>query len=662
MVATNVATFVDRTYREMAPYQWVREAVIQNPYEAGATEVHVTVDWHTVARHGVYRRVIADNGPGIPLNGWNGIDAHPLERFFNQFGGTGKPIGGAHDNFGIGAKAALLPWNPFGLVVISYTEDDPEGSMIHLRRDPQTGDYGLRRFATDEGWHTVVAPHEDPDLECDWTEVSPPLVRDAGHGLVLVLLGDGPRVDTVLGDPRDFDPDKPPTPGVDIVTYVSRRYWALPLSVRVDEYQGSNPETWPTESTRTVADESKRKGHRVVYRTRTVDSACDYVFYEPAASAGGHVAHHDVQELTDGTKIHWMLWDGPDPDHIAGRDKVRYAPANGYIAALYRGELYELRGLGVDRNWYRTWGISEASVRKRLWLIAEPVESDEHGQGGVYPSSDRSHLYLHASRRNAVAGKRLPWDAWATEFAMDLPQPIIEAMKDARAATASAEEVMDEESRRRLIDRFGKRWRRPGFIANQLGTKLITPKFPSKKPRTHPAPHPPRPPRPPRPAPTIDGGAVGPLNASLDEGGSVTTNPGQLAVALPEATWRSEKDHDFEPGQFAEWNPPSTDHPFGLIVLNRDHPVMIEEVEHWTAERPDHEHDAIVKIIEDVYATIAIGTVAHGESLRRVLPDATMVDTRLRDPWALTAALLGLVAQYQMIATRIGGRLSRRVG
>lgn len=97
-------------------------------------------------------------------------------------------------------------------------------------------------------------------------------------------------------------------------------------------------------------------------------------------------------------------------------------------------------------------------------------------------------------------------------------------------------------------------------------------------------------------------------------------------------------------------------------MLNRDHPVMLEEVDHWTAERPDHEHDAVAKIIENVYATIAIGTVAHGESLRRVLPDATMVDKHLRDPWALTAALLGLVAQYQMIATRIGGQLSRRVG
>jgi hypothetical protein len=342
MVATNIAAFVERTYREMGLYQWVREAVIQNPFEAGATEVHVTVDWSSVERLGVYRRVIADNGPGIPLNGWDGMGPHPLERFFNQFGGSGKPIGGAHDNFGIGAKSALLPWNPFGVVVISYAEDDPEGSMIHLRRDPHTGDYGLRRFLTDEGWHTVVAPHDDPDLECDWTEVAPSLVRGAGHGLVLVLLGDGPRADTVQGDARDFDPDKPPTPGVDVTTYISRRYWHLPLTVRVDEFQGTDRDTWPLEPARTVPDESRPKG-RVVYRTRKVLSARDYVYYEPAASAGGKIAHEGVEELSDGTHIEWMLWDAPDPDGLGGREKVRYAPARLHRSALPRRALRPAR-------------------------------------------------------------------------------------------------------------------------------------------------------------------------------------------------------------------------------------------------------------------------------------------------------------------------------
>ena len=38
------------------------------------------------------------------------------------YGGGGKPIGTEHENFGIGAKVTLLPWNPAGLLVISYKD------------------------------------------------------------------------------------------------------------------------------------------------------------------------------------------------------------------------------------------------------------------------------------------------------------------------------------------------------------------------------------------------------------------------------------------------------------------------------------------------------------------------------------------------------------
>ncbi len=91
---------VNRTYRESGPFQWARETYI-NAREAGATRVEFGIEWQAVANKGVYRRLIADNG--------SGMDAEQMVEFFNTYGGGGKPIGGEHENFGVGAKTSLLP-------------------------------------------------------------------------------------------------------------------------------------------------------------------------------------------------------------------------------------------------------------------------------------------------------------------------------------------------------------------------------------------------------------------------------------------------------------------------------------------------------------------------------------------------------------------------
>ena len=48
------------------------------------------------------------------------MSADQLVEFFRTLGTGAKTIGGVHDNFGVGAKIAVLPWNPNGMVVISY--------------------------------------------------------------------------------------------------------------------------------------------------------------------------------------------------------------------------------------------------------------------------------------------------------------------------------------------------------------------------------------------------------------------------------------------------------------------------------------------------------------------------------------------------------------
>ena len=59
------------------------------------------------------------------------MTAEELKTYFGSLGESGKTLGGVHDNFGIGAKVSSLPWNPDGVVVLSYK--DNKGAMITMR-------------------------------------------------------------------------------------------------------------------------------------------------------------------------------------------------------------------------------------------------------------------------------------------------------------------------------------------------------------------------------------------------------------------------------------------------------------------------------------------------------------------------------------------------
>ena len=100
MKASGIQHHVSRVYREGGEYQWVRETLI-NSLEAKATRVEFGIEWQAVEELGVYRRMISDNGMGMTPD--------ELVGFFNVWGGGGKPIGGLHQNFGIGAKSSLVP-------------------------------------------------------------------------------------------------------------------------------------------------------------------------------------------------------------------------------------------------------------------------------------------------------------------------------------------------------------------------------------------------------------------------------------------------------------------------------------------------------------------------------------------------------------------------
>src|SRR4051812_5435876 len=183
--------FANRMFEACGNYQWARE-LLKNSVEAHATKVEFGIEWQAVEKEGVYRRVIADDGIGMARD--------QLLKFFSTLGEGAKKIGGVHDNFGVGAKIASLPWNPEGVVVISY--HDGKASMIEIVLDPEVGEYELVEFKTDKGANCVIDP-EDIDWaavdEIDWSALCPEWLK--AHGTIIVLKGSEQAPDTVLGNP-----------------------------------------------------------------------------------------------------------------------------------------------------------------------------------------------------------------------------------------------------------------------------------------------------------------------------------------------------------------------------------------------------------------------------------------------------------------------------
>jgi hypothetical protein len=619
---------IDRTYRESGQYQWVRETFL-NAEEAGATRVELGIEWQAVENLGVHRRLIADDG--------RGMTADELVEFFNTFGGGGKPIGGAHENFGVGAKTSLLPWNRYGMVVISWV--DGEASMIWVQQDEESGEYGLRLFEAEDpdsdeiALDEVVEPFLDEEHGCNWADVGPEWIQD--HGTVIVLLGDEPTQDTVLGDPSRDETDIK-----GISSYLNRRLWEVQdsMEVIVDELRTNDRAMWPRSE-----DEGhgpQPKGGRPDRRTnpRTIRGAKYFIEYPTTKFKNGKLDAADEVMLSDGTIVEWYLWSGDRPAVQS------YAAIGGFIAALYKNELYDV---STHHSTYRAFGVGEAAVRSKLWLVVRPPLLDDEGRHGVYPRTDRNSLLL---KGGPSAGGPLPFSNWGAEFSENLPDEILAALKEARVGRSGT--LGDDAWRERLIERFGSRWRLPKLRARAGGKERVQPEQLGGRPvRVR---------RRKRRKNGKGGGGGGGTDGEATIGTASGTTPAtRVKVAGGIPRWEAHKAEDFESGMLAAWQPNHPDYPEGCVLINVDHPVLRAEVEYWQAQYPDHLAEEVGQEVVDVYGEVAVAKVAHSEHLKGIVP-SKKVDEQFRSEAALTMALLGLIGEEAIIAPRVGGKFRKR--
>jgi hypothetical protein len=624
--------FIERTYREGGPFQWVRETLV-NAIEALATRVEFGIEWQAVESLGIYRRLIADDGIGMT--------GDELVEFFNTFGGGGKPIGGLHQNFGVGAKTSLLPWNRHGIVVIAWVDGDP--SMIWVQYDESTGEYGLRLFETEDengeiSLDEVVEPFVDDEHGCDWAAVKPNWIDD--HGVVIVLLGNDPTDSTVYGDPNRGEGDIK-----GISSYLNRRFWEIPdsLEIYVDELRTQERANWPR-SLQEARGPAPGKGIDRRTNHRDIEGARYYIDYPAKQSShpnSGALKHDGIVNLRDTTIVHWYLWEGPRPAVQS------YAAIGGYIGVLYRNELYNVT---AHHSTYRSFGVAESDVRKRLWLVIEPPHGDD-SKHGVYPRTDRNELLL---RGGPNAGGAIPVNDWAGEFAelmaTEAPE-LLDAIKKARAGSSGT--VNDASWRDKLAERFGARWRILKLVAPTKGDQTVSPISRGGNPAPARVKKKVRRSRTTSPG---TGGTHGTLKLG-NAAGNVSAVRKRVGGGIPQ--YRLVDQSELSPGMLAAWQPNDPIYPEGAVLLNVQHPVLTDQVAHWQRQYPDHLGDQVAEAVLNTYGEIAVAKIAHSEHLKGLLPSRT-VDEDLRSEAALTLALLGLLTEDAVIATRIGGRLGKQ--
>jgi hypothetical protein len=609
---TGASNFVNRLFEACGTYQWARE-FLKNSLEAQASKVEFGIEWQAVEKKGVYRRTIIDDGVGM--------DREELMRFFSTLGAGAGKIGGIHDNFGVGAKIASLPWNPEGVVVLSYK--NASASMIWIVLDPDSGDYELVEFEIGGEKMCVVEPQMVEDI--DWANVRPSWLVD--HGTIIVLIGSEEYPDTVLGNPQAGERD---IKGLSV--YLNSRFWNLTqVDLKVVELRSEKKSQWPQSST--DKDDSRRPNNRQMFGARH--------YLTDLKASNGKLGVADVLML-DGERVkaEWYLWEGQRPA-IHG-----YAREIGYVAIRYKGELFHLTSSKVHFRWF---GVIESKVQHNLTIVIEPqLYEARNGRWGVHPDQSRNRLIFTG---NGDKGIELPLSDWGLEFAEHLPKPIVDAIRKARGEGSGS--IQDDDYRKRLQDKFGDRWRMkvlvqakkkdggheatPTDIDVEIIAVVDEPASPSPRRKRRKI--------------------IKVIVQRAIPGGSGQGIERDVPVDIPQFRFASAEEFE-KPWHIAMWAPHDPDGP--TVVINVDSPVLQEIVQYHQAQYPDVYAEEVAETVRQVFGEVAACKIAHSQKLAKQVTEEEL-DRDYRSEAALTIGLMGLLAEESVISQRLG-KLGKKKG
>ncbi|MGC1165071.1 MAG: hypothetical protein WA862_03090 [Solirubrobacterales bacterium] len=621
-----VGNLLEREYRNSPAYQWGRE-LARNGLEAGATNIEFGPEWEGVKATGTYRMQYADDG--------HGMTKEELREYMRTLGKGGKIVGGPHDNYALGSRMTLLPWNPAGVVVISVR--DGEAYMVKMMFDPDAAE-GEGEFVLEEvewkdtdgndGLATVYPPYYDDEMGIDWAATIPKFIRDAGHGTTFTLLGRSPGEDTIDGDSERGESNR-----FLGRKYFNTRFWQLPEGVSLRVYE------MPEDRSLWAPDKGQ---------FRTVRGARSLIEYRKKDGTG-FIEASNVVPLPDGTKVHW--WLRTEPKVETGG----LGATSAYIGVLYRDELYgqaytesEDGDTKTGANVYRQFGIGSDSVRRRVFLVIEPPEYDEAtGASGVAPSTGRADLYWMGS---GISSRSVKPSDWSADFGGKVPKEILDAIN---AEYDSREQSDDREERlKRVMDRFADRWKASRARVQPAETDTTTtPTSPGTAPRS-PIDSPTKPRKPRKKKVVVVRGRGGDTVIGQPDTGATPAKRTTVSVGVPNCRWVTAEDIN-DGGMIAAWQKPSAQDPNGCIELDEDHPVVRTQIEHWQNQYSPAVKNDVEKLVKDAYEDVAVAKVSHLHALTGVVFSEEQRDTMLLNP-ALSASLLGLIAEDALIGPRTG--------
>ncbi|MGV9216121.1 hypothetical protein ACTFTM_30075 [Micromonospora sp. RB23] len=626
-----VGNLLDREYRNSPAYQWGRE-LARNGIEADAKVIRFGVEWEGVKATGTYRMQYADDGHGMTKD--------QLREYMLTLGKGGKIVGGAHDNYALGSRMTLLPWNPNGVVVISMV--DGISYMVKMMFDPDAangeGEYVLEEVNWegdgDEGLATVYPPYVDDVLGFDWADTVPDFIGKAGHGTTFILLGRNDADNTINGDSERGERHR-----FLGRKYFNTRFWDIPEGITLQVMEmPAEPAAWP----KSPAESNKFQFRRVrggkslvEYTTRTGDE---------------FIASKGQIDLAEGTQVQWWLRTVPKVD-TGG-----LGATSGYIGVLYRGELYgqahadqEDGDTRIGAAVYRQFGIGSDTVRRRVFLIIKPPEYDEAtGAAGVAPSTGRADLYWMGAGQSPRSVK--PAD-WSEEFGEKLPKEILDAINAEYDARDHGDD--QEERLKRVMDRFSKRWRATRARTQTENTDTTTmPTSPGSVPRAPIDSPTPRPRNPRQRKKVVVRGRAGEISIGQPETGDTPAKTTTVSAGVPAVRWVRTTDIN-DQGMIAAWQKPTAQFPNGCIDLDEDHPVIRLQIEYWQDQYPRAVAAQVEKIVREAYEEVAVAKVSHMHALAGTVLSEEQRDAMLLNP-ALTTALLGLISEDAVIGPRTG--------
>lgn len=360
MTVQNMGFLLDRLGADCAPLQFIRELTVNSIEAIGElSEPRGEIIWDfdhvsfELNQPPLYKLCITDTGTGMT--------GPEMIQYINRLSSSGRQQA-VDRNYGVGAKISAATRNPAGVVYLSWKNG--QGAMIHLWRNPETGEYGLKQMKLPSGRYNHWGPVEDT--------LKPSAIKD--HGTVVILLGSKDSENTMEA------PEGAPTPSRWVARYLNSRFFRFRDGVSVRAREG-----WTSDNSDT----------NVLRQVRGAEE-----FLERHKQSSGAV------DLGNATALWWILKDTAAVGQASGANLP-----GGHVAALYQNELYELVSArsGVAR--LQSFGVSLG--HQHVVIYVAPKESARYR---ITTNTARTLLMIN--------GENLPWGEWAEKFRDNFPQEI----------------------------------------------------------------------------------------------------------------------------------------------------------------------------------------------------------------------------------------------